>query len=54
VTADIVTELTFSTSDYYKILNNFITGFNASERYTRLPACQASFINLIDKFYELE
>lgn len=51
--ADIVTELKYSNSDYYTIVDNFIIGFNASVRYSREAACQTSFTNLMDKFYEM-
>lgn len=52
--ADIVTEIKYSTSDYYQVVDNFLTGMNATKRYTREPACQASFTQLMDRFYDLE
>jgi hypothetical protein len=52
--ADIVSELKYSVTDYYTIIDNYITGLNATNRYTREPACQESFTNMMDTFYNME
>ena len=36
------------------MMDNFLTGLNSSNRYTREPACVASVKNLMDSFFDME